>query len=536
MPILEDKGRETGRSVGLCDPKSTDVTRCGTAKTQFAVSGPLSHCRTRRGGFFVSGMSDSQVGTLRRPRLVAHWRLVLARAPLSGVAAEMSAILLLCPAFLYMAAWNRFPFVFFDTGAYVLEGFAKVFVPERSAVYSLFLHYVHGRQNLWYVAIVQSLMTAFVVTEFARALRPKTTIWKLLGISLALSIFTSVAWYVGQIEPDCMTAVLVMALYPLAFRLRQVGWPRAALLVAVAAFAIGAHPSHLGLAAGLVMCLALVRLAGMVWRYERLPKPNIVLPALVFVLGLGSVLVANYSITHKIFVSKSGSIFLTARLMGDGVVKETLDEICPAQSLDLCAYKDRLPPSADAYLWAPDSPFNKLGRFYGDQKQYGIIVRESLERHPIQSIATGLWDSFRQLLMFRTGDGVAPQEWVLVPMFRDFMPKQYRDYMSARQQRGSLRFNDVNVVHYPLAVFSQVWLLVVLIRALRRRRWNLAVLPAFLLLAFIGNALVCGMFSGPHDRYQSRLVWVATLTVLLTTSPRLERALRAPANPALNAL
>lgn len=488
-----------------------------------------------RGAFFEAGMSDSQVGAFGRPGSVAWWHAVRFRAPLSSVAAEAAAVLVLCPAFLYMAVWNRFPFVFFDTGAYVLEGFAKVFVPERSPVYSLFLHYVHGRQTLWYVAIAQSLICAFAVTEFARALRPKTTLWKLLGVSLALSIFTSVAWFVGQIEPDCFTAVIVLAMYPLAFRLRQVGWFRAILLVSVVGFATGSHPSLLGLTGGLVVCLVLVRIASLIWRDQKIPRPSVALPALGLAMGLSLVVAANYALTHKIFLSKSGAIFLTARLMGDGVVKKTLDDICPTQPLKLCAYKDELPSSADAYLWAPDSPFNKIGRFYGYESQYRTIVAESLKRYPIQSLSTGLWDSLRQFFMFRTGDGVTPQEWVLEPLFRNFMPKQYRAYMDARQQRGILRFNDVNVVHYPVALFSLFWLATVLWRAVRRRRWNIATLPAFLLVAFLGNALVCGLFSGPHDRYQSRIIWVATLTVLLTTSPRLDRALRAPANPALNA-
>ena len=73
-----------------------------------------------------------------------------------------------------------------------------------------------------------------------------------------------------------------------------------------------------------------------------------------------------------------------------------------------------------------------------------------------------------------------------------------------------------------------IWLGWVLWRALRRRRWNLATLPAFVLLALLGNALVCGLFSGPHDRYQSRLAWVPCLIVLLTARGSVERALRRP--------
>jgi hypothetical protein len=39
-------------------------------------------------------------------------------------------------------------------------------------------------------------------------------------------------------------------------------------------------------------------------------------------------------------------------------------------------------------------------------------------------------------------------------------------------------------------------------------------------LALLGNAFVCGVISGPHDRYGSRLAWIATLVVLIATLRR----------------
>ena len=57
-----------------------------------------------------------------------------------------------------------------------------------------------------------------------------------------------------------MTAVLVLALYTLAFRLPQTGWVRAILLVLVAGLATGVHPSHLRLCAGLVITLAALKM------------------------------------------------------------------------------------------------------------------------------------------------------------------------------------------------------------------------------------------------------------------------------------
>jgi hypothetical protein len=60
-----------------------------------------------------------------------------------------------------------------------------------------------------------------------------------------------------------------------------------------------------------------------------------------------------------------------------------------------------------------------------------------------------------------------------------------------------------------------------------RRRWNEAALPGLVLTALIGNAIICGTFSNPHDRYQSRVIWLPALVLILArmTNPGVLRPL-----------
>jgi hypothetical protein len=53
--------------------------------------------------------------------------------------------------------------------------------------------------------------------------------------------------------------------------------------------------------------------------------------------------------------------------------------------------------------------------------------------------------------------------------------------------------------------------------ALRRRHGyeGLALLAATVMLAVVVNAAVCSIVSGPHPRYGARLIWLASLTVML---------------------
>jgi uncharacterized membrane protein len=54
----------------------------------------------------------------------------------------------------------------------------------------------------------------------------------------------------------------------------------------------------------------------------------------------------------------------------------------------------------------------------------------------------------------------------------------------------------------------------------RRRLDDLTLLAATVTLAMLGNALICGVISGPHDRYGARMVWIATFVVLIAAVRR----------------
>jgi hypothetical protein len=134
-------------------------------------------------------------------------------------------------------------------------------------------------------------------------------------------------------------------------------------------------------------------------------------------------------------------------------------------------------------------------------------------------------DSLQQLVQFKTGDGIEPQLSILKPNFTRTIPDQVPAYLEARQQRGLIRFKTLNLIHVPVGAMSVLGLLLLLQHAAVRRAWDEASLPALVLLGLIGNAIICGTFSNPHDRYQSRIVWLPTLVLLLAVT-RDRRALQ----------
>ncbi len=463
----------------------------------------------------------------------------LAALPLSDPLAEGAAFLILCPLALAVALWNGFPIIFYDTGAYLLEGLGRVFLAERSPVYSLFLHYTSAGTSLWLVALAQAAMTSFVMVQAARAIAPRLGLLAMLAVAAALDLATGLPWYVGQIEPDCFVALAVLSLYLLAFHGPALAGWRGVVLTAIAGFSIGVHPSHLLLGAGLVGVMAAcraIRLARLSLRRKAgtavdlagsaRPRMRLIPPLLACTLGLSFIIAGNYALTGKLFVSRAGPAFVFARLLQDGIVMRLLDDTCPDAHYRLCAYKEVLPRTADEWLWGRGSPFFALGRFVGTSTESVRIIRDSLVRYPGLHARAAMADAARQFVTFKTGDQIEPQEWVLSRPLEQFIPGQMRAYLAARQQQDEIGFRTLNRVHVAVGWLSLAGLGLMFAFALRQRREKEAWLAAFVFIALAGNAVICGALSNPHDRYQSRLIWLAPFALALIAGDQPIFALR----------
>jgi hypothetical protein len=202
-------------------------------------------------------------------------------------------------------------------------------------------------------------------------------------------------------------------------------------------------------------------------------------------------------------------------MMQDGIVARYLNDHCPEQRLKLCPYRNELPPTADDFLWG-HSMFDKLGRFEGLNDEMGFIVQRSLVEHPLWQAEAAVVATAQQLVDVATGEGSdnwSAHTWGIIERY---MPTQVGAMRAAHQQHGDLHFTAINRIHVPVALVSMLLVVVILATAIRRRRLDdLALLAAAVSLALLGNAFVCGVISGPHDRYGARMVWIATLVVLI---------------------
>jgi hypothetical protein len=229
------------------------------------------------------------------------------------------------------------------------------------------------------------------------------------------------------------------------------------------------------------------------------------------------VLAADNAVAKRLAWTPGGFALSFGHMLQDGIVTKYLDAHCPNPGLQLCAYKDQLPHDADTWFWG--SPlFDKLGRFAGLNPEMKKIALGCVVDYPGLQLESAIQSTAEQFIDVHTGEGVLNIIWHTYSIIEKFTPRLAPAMHAARQQKGELSFTAINDLQYPLALIAMA-LLPALVGLAWRRKLPAPIgeLSAFVIVALLGNAFVCGALANPHDRYGARLVWLAALAVILAT-------------------
>lgn len=430
----------------------------------------------------------------------------MTRTKLADVAATLAATLLLVAP----ALWNGFPLLEYDSGGYLARWFEGTLEVSRSTVYGLFLVAL-ARPDFWPAIAVQAAVTVWVIALVLRAHGLGGRPLALLGTVAVLSFVTALPWVASILLTDIFAGLGVLTLYLVTLRGEMLaGWERGALVV-LTAFAAASH------GATLAVLLALLALAIIVMPFNRKLVPPAGLGRGITALALGPVmlLTANYAVAGRIAWTPGGIALPFGRMLQDGIVARFLADYCPDPRFKLCDHRAALPTDADEFFWG-ESVFDKLGRFQSLDDEMRTIVLESLRAYPLWQIGAAASAAGRQLVNVRTGEGVLDSVWHTYNMIEKFMPSMLPAMRAARQQKGELDFAAINGLHVPVALASMLLLVGTIVLAIRQPRFaDLGPLAGTAALAILANAAVCGVLANPHDRYGVRLVWIATLVVVL---------------------
>jgi len=419
-------------------------------------------------------------------------------------------------AFLAPALWNGFPLVFFDTGGYVNSVLERRLIPGRSVFYGLFLWAAScDWRFLWGPVLVQSLLAVWLIYLMLRChdlpSGPAATALFCAGLGLS----TSISWYTSQLMPDILVPLVVLALWLLSVRWERLGGMERAGLALLALLALLSHMSCMALAVGLAGIIVAAKFFGrrQGWTLKICSWSSVTVVAASLIL----MPLVHLALTGKAGYTPGGPEFLAGKMVQDGIAQRWLRDNCPEQGIKLCGMQGRMPKTADEFLWGARSPFQDIGEWTGRaDAELNFLVEGCLTSYT-GSVAWGaLRGTVQQMGMVATGDGLLEFQAVTRGVFTDALPGAAEAFNAARQQQDGITpsfLDALNLVHVPVAGLSVLGLLLAIGWGLHSRRYDLAGLAAFILCALVGNAFICGALSGPHNRYQNRCVWLATLGV-----------------------
>jgi len=431
-------------------------------------------------------------------------------ATLTRSVARLVAELFAITVLLAPAIWNGFPLLEYDTGGYLARWFEGVLTVSRSTTYGLF---VAGGWPLdfWPVVILQAAAAVWVIGLTLRAYRFSPYLAGLLAVTAALAMTTALPWLASELLTDIFAGLAVLALHALVWHGDRIAPRERAALIVFTGFAASTH------SATYAVLLVLSVTALIVWPLNRKLVTGVACARAAVAMLLGAVMLvaANYVVAKQIAWTPGGYGIVFARMLQDGIVTRYLDDRCPDPRLKLCPYRSELPLDADEFLW--DGPiFDKLGRFAGLGDEMRTIVLESLRDYPAMQIKAAVVATAKQLVTVGTGEGIVTDIWHTHWVIEQYTPSVAPVMRAARQQRQEIDFIAINMIHEPIAWAAMALLPVLIMVGFWSVNFaDVGRLSATIAVALLANAAVCGAISNPHDRYGSRMVWIAVFAAAL---------------------
>jgi hypothetical protein len=489
-----------------------------------------------------------------------------AKAALPSDGAHLGTIkaflLVLCFAVLQTvpAAINGYPFIFFDSRGYNNAGKAVVQVvagklgateapvqdaaatadastasadqtakdkraiPMSRSPYYGVLVFVFLQSEAFLLALFQSLVVAYVVWLVVRHICPGNVTKPYLLTGAICAVVTPLPYFSAYAMPDVFAAMVPLCLFLLCFGRRGLTAVQQVFCWVILAASVAIHSSHILLTFGLLALLVLL------WLWPRV-RPLIsgwLLSCLAFVTGVSAVFVFAF-VSHAVFGSWPQSLpFLTARGIEDGPVAEMIENDCYGHDFAICEAGPLDNQGSQFFLWGQNGYYQSAD---DDTKQrlsdedFSAFLTAA-KANPLMQLKASLRNTARQLGMFGLYEFDTAKR-----VFAESAPhymggSDLGRYGASLAVEGRYPFGFASTFVYAAAAFS---LLTVTYVYGARPVSNAALALGVLILAtLLMNAVICGVLSDPHHRYQGRVIWLlpflATLLVFQTSKKSALRA------------
>ncbi len=430
---------------------------------------------------------------------------------LAEVGIVLAGAFILC----FWALYNQYPLYFNDDTALYLDYAFKGYVgSDRPILYGLFMYYVSLQKSVWLVIITQGIILSYITYLYFK-LFSKSGYYKIsyLLFIVVITFCTGASFDVSWLMADVFTPISILCVGLLLFVNRLNLFHKISISFLLI-LGITMHNSHFYICLGLIILL----LIGLSLTHirEKYRYVKIKLTQILFVLAMliaGNLLTASihYYYGGEFKSSKGGEIFLFGNLVEMGIVNTYLEENCETKNYQICTYKDTLP---NCFLWAPNSPISKMGGWEGCSDEFSAIIKDIITtpKYLKKLIYKAPIYTFKQLCHFDTGEVKTPSPHSK-SVFATYYPNEYDQFLNAKQQKGTLNFDLVNIAQTILFGLALLFFIYAYFeKCFTPQQW---LFSSFILFSILINAAICSIFSGVYFRYQARVVWLLLLPIFL---------------------
>lgn len=349
-----------------------------------------------------------------------------------------------------------------------------------------------------------------------------------LGV-IVVGILTPAPFYVSFLMPDIFAGIAILGT-ALVFAYRDqigtLGWLTLAGLITTACVF---HTTHLLLVVATAGCGTAIIVA----RERRLPLTTLALVALACVLSLAAQYSFRSLVQQHYGTSPISPPFLAARVISDGPGYRYLKDNCGVKKSVFCDYIERMPGAeieagsaywySDSFLWskhthngvfsaAPHEDRAKMG-----DEQFGFAMAVA-QAYPMDVTAGFLRNAWKQVFTNRL------TEFSDLSLGNDLLeamgPKIGSSPLDQRQyDRFLSTFETVNAVAFWLSILLLSAALLLMKRSGREAEGDIdtaiKIVVSLVMIGGLANAFITGGLSGPHDRYQARILWLPVFALFI---------------------
>jgi hypothetical protein len=354
------------------------------------------------------------------------------------------------------------------------------------------------------LAIAQAGAVALVVSCLRRLIAPQLGLRPSLAAGAAVAALTSAPWYAAYAMPDILAGVTIAGALALTVFFDRIGMVLRLTLVALIAFCITTHGSHLPVAFS-------VLLAGAVAHFL-LQRPSLGLAARrslwfvsPFILAVAALLGTSYVAFGEPSLAPKRYPIQLARSVSDGPGAWHLRDHCATERYAICEIFGPNPPRhVRDFLWSKNglryrAAPEQMERIRAEES---TIVRRAAMEYPIHQLRRSATNIFLQFFTFGPDD-------------LTFGLKIAGEVDDPSLLRAHPDHPMLKTVCEALIYLSFAASILVLLALRRRLRTVEVAANSVAVVGLLANAAVCGILSAVTDRYQGRVAWILPVLAII---------------------